>query len=148
MAQFMKELYQLLKITDALSTAYHPQTDGQTERVNQEVEVYLCAFINHHQDDWEDWLPAAVFSWNLKPGPTTQSPFEATKGYQPTMGPGPEPSRKGKEREAGRFVDEMKGVFMETKAALKEAASDMKRFYNCGRQLDDLKIGDKVWLDT
>ena len=88
-ATFTKELYRLLKITGAPSTAYHPQTDGQTERVNQEVEIYLCAFINHHQDDWVDWLPAAVFSWNSKPGPTTRSPFEATKGYQPTMGPEP-----------------------------------------------------------
>ena len=83
-AQFTKELYQLLKITGAPSTAYHPQSDGQTERVNQEVEVYLHASINHHQ---EDWLPAAVFLWNSKPGLTTQSPFEATKGYQPMMGP-------------------------------------------------------------
>ena len=40
-ATFTKELYQLLKITGALSTAYHLQTDGQMERVNQEVEVYL-----------------------------------------------------------------------------------------------------------
>ena len=98
-AQFTKELYWLLKITGAPSMAYHPQMDGQMERVNQEVEVYLHAFINHHQDDWEDWLPAVVFSWNLKPRPMTQSPFEAMKGYQPTMGP--EPSRKGKEREVG-----------------------------------------------
>ena len=109
---------------------YHPQTDGQTERVNQEVEVYLHAFINHHQDDWEDWLPAVVFLWNSKPGPMTQTPFEVTKGYQLTMGP--EPSRKGKEREAGRFIDEMKGVFMEMEAALKEVVTDMKRFYDRG----------------
>ena len=131
-AQFTKELYRLLKITRALSTAYHPQLDGQTEQVNQEVEVYLCAFINHHQDDWEDWLPAAVFSWNSKLGPTTRSLFEAMKGYQPMMGP--EPLRKEKEREAEKFVDVMKGVFMETEAALKEAASDMKRFYDRGRR--------------
>ena len=55
-ATFMKELYRLLKITKALSTVYHPQTDGQMEQVNQKVEVYLCTFINHHQDDWEDYL--------------------------------------------------------------------------------------------
>ena len=145
-AQFMKELYWLLKITGVLLTTYHPQMDGQMERVNQEVEVYLCAFINHHQDDWEDWLPAVVFSWNLKPGLMTQSLFEATKGYQPTMGP--EPSRKGKEREAVRFVEEIEGVFKEMEATLKEAASDMKRCYNCRQWLDDLKIGNEVWLDA
>ena len=130
-ATFTKELYQLLKITGAPSTAYHPQMDRQTERVNQEVEVYLHTFINHHQDNLEDWLPAAVFSWNSKPGPMTWSPFEAMKGYQPTMGP--EPLRKGKQREAGEFVEEMKGVFKEMEAALKQAAEDMKRFYDRGR---------------
>ena len=45
-------------------------------------------------------------------------------------------------------MDEMKRVFMETEAALKEAVSDMKRFYDHGRQPDDLKVGDRVWLDT
>ena len=145
-AAFTKELYKLLKIVGTPSTTYHLQTDGQTEQVNQEVEVYLCTFINHHQDDWEDWLPAVVFSWNLKPGPTNKSPFEATKGYQPTMGS--KPSRKGKEREVGRFVEEMEGVFKEMEAALKQAAEDMKRFYDRGRRPDDLEIGDRVWLDT
>ena len=61
---------------------------------------------------------------------------------------GPEPSRKGKEREAGKFVDEMKGVFKETEAALKQAAEDMKRFYDRGRRPNDLEVGDRVWLDT
>ena len=42
---FMKELYQLLGIEAASSTAYHPQTDGQTEWVNQELEQYLCIFV-------------------------------------------------------------------------------------------------------
>ena len=127
MAAFTKELYKLLRITRAPSTAYHPQMDGQMERVNQKIKVYLQAFINHHQDNWEDWLPAALFSWNLKPGLTGQSPFKATKGYQPTMGM--EPSRKGKER-VGDFMAEMAEVFKETEAALKQAAKDMKRFYD------------------
>jgi transposase InsO family protein len=44
-AAFMKELYHLLGIQAATSTAYHPKTDGQTERVNQELEQYLCIFV-------------------------------------------------------------------------------------------------------
>ena len=101
-----------------------PSPDGWTDGKSE--SVYLRAFINHHQDNWEDWLPAATFSWNSKPGPTGRSPFEATKGYQPTMGM--EPSQKGKEL-AGDFEAEMAGVFKETEAALKMAAEDMKRFY-------------------
>ena len=56
-SRFSKELASLLGIKLTPSTAYHPQTDGQTEHVNQEIETYLCVFINHRQDDWADWLP-------------------------------------------------------------------------------------------
>jgi len=44
-AVFMKELFWLLGIEAASSTAYHPQTNGQTEHVNQELEQYLCVFV-------------------------------------------------------------------------------------------------------
>ena len=57
----MKELNRLLGIKTAASIAYHPQTDGQTERANQEIEQYLRVFVNHRQDDWAEWLPLAEF---------------------------------------------------------------------------------------
>ena len=56
-AAFMKELYRLLGIEAATSTAYHLQTDGQTERVNQELEEYLRIFVGERQDDWYTLLP-------------------------------------------------------------------------------------------
>src|SRR5438270_12644599 len=49
---FMKELHRLLGIESATSTAYHPQMDRQTERVNQELEQYLRIFVRERQDDW------------------------------------------------------------------------------------------------
>ena len=49
---FIGELYKALGIKRAISTAYHPQTDGQTERINQEIEVFLRHYINYRQDDW------------------------------------------------------------------------------------------------
>ena len=63
-SKFMKELNSLLGIQTSSSTAYYPQTDGQTERINQEVEQYLRLFINHRQDDWVEWLSLAEFSYN------------------------------------------------------------------------------------
>ncbi len=63
-SKFMKELYRMLDITQNASTAFHPQTDGQTERVNQEVEKYLRIFVNHRQTDWSNWLPLAEFAHN------------------------------------------------------------------------------------
>jgi len=61
-SNFMCSLSQLLKIRIAASTTYHPQTDGQTERVNQEVEQFLQLFVNQRQDDWDKWLSIAKFT--------------------------------------------------------------------------------------
>ncbi len=63
-AAFMKELFRLLGIEVASSTAYHPQTNGQTKRVNQELEQYLWLFVNEQQNDWHSLLPLADFSYN------------------------------------------------------------------------------------
>ena len=76
MAEFMRELYWLLRITLAATTAYHPQGDGQTEQVNQELEQYLWLFINQRQDDWARLLPLAKFQYNNHIHSSTQhSPF-------------------------------------------------------------------------
>jgi len=63
-AAFMKNLYKLLGIKAMTSTAYHPQTDRQMERVNQELEQYLWIFIRERQDDWYALLPLVEFSYN------------------------------------------------------------------------------------
>ena len=62
--EFMKELYRLLGVKLAATTAYHPQGDGQMERVNQELEQFLGLFINQRQDDWDELLPIAEFQYN------------------------------------------------------------------------------------
>ena len=60
-AEFMQELYHLLRVKSAATTAYHPQGDGQMERVNQELEQYLQLFVNKRQVDWDELLPLAKF---------------------------------------------------------------------------------------
>ena len=64
MSNFMQGLSEILRIKIVASTAYHPQTDGQTEHVNQEVEQFLCLFINQRQDNWYNWLSIAEFAYN------------------------------------------------------------------------------------
>ena len=87
MSRFSKELASLLGIKLTPSTTYHPQTDGQTEHVNQEIETYLRVFINHHQDDWADWLPLAEFSYNNRiHAATHRTPFKLDTGQHPRMG--------------------------------------------------------------
>src|SRR6266852_3643987 len=63
-ARLMKTLYQKLGITHALTTAYHPQSNGQTEHTNQEVEQHLRLFTNLRHNDWVTHLPTAEFVLN------------------------------------------------------------------------------------
>jgi len=70
-----KETTGKLGIERRLSMAFHPQTDGQTERINAILEQYLRAYINYQQDDWCGYLPLAEFAYN--------------KGYQETIKSGP-----------------------------------------------------------
>src|SRR5690606_8150880 len=63
-SNFWKELMELLEIKRNMSTAFHPQTDGQTERVNQTLEAYLRAFANYEQSNWSDLLHVAEFAYN------------------------------------------------------------------------------------
>ena len=86
-AEFMKELYRLLGVKLATTTAYHPQGDGQTERVNQELEQFLHLFINQRQDDWDELLPITEFQYNNHIHSTTQNiPFLLDTGCIPCMG--------------------------------------------------------------
>ena len=80
-SQFTRELNSMLGIETKLSTAFHPQTDGQTERVNQELEKYLRMYVAQTQEKWSDWLAMAQFTHNnLKTGAHGKSPFEVKIG--------------------------------------------------------------------
>ena len=71
-----------MKIKRKLSTAYHPETDGATERMNQVVEQFLRAFCNMAQDDWGPLCCAAQLAINNRPATATgMSPFFLTQGY-------------------------------------------------------------------
>jgi len=105
----IKELNNLLGIQTKLLTAYHPQTDGQMERINQELEQYLRVFINHRQEQWPNWLGMAEFVYNNKIHAATKiSPFKANYGQDPRMGF--KGRRKGKYEAAGKLVERMKEI--------------------------------------
>jgi len=128
-AGMMKELNNLLGIQTKLLMAYHPQTDGQMERINQELEQYLRVFIDHRQEQWLDWLGTAEFTYNNKIHTATKiSPFKANYGQNPRMVF--EEKRKGKYEVAEKFVKRMKKIQEEAKAALGKAQEEMKKFTN------------------
>jgi len=77
-AEMMKKLNRMLGIKTKLSTSFYPQTDGQTRRMNQELEQYLRFFVDYKQKNWLEWLVSAEFAINNKAYLTTKvSPFIA-----------------------------------------------------------------------
>ncbi|KAG5730274.1 hypothetical protein E4T56_gene10574 [Termitomyces sp. T112] len=131
------------------TTAYHPQSDGQTERVNQELEQYLHLFCNERQDNWDELLPDAEFQYNNHVHSSTQmTPFFLDTGQHPCMGFEPQawPSENDSVNE---FVDRMKKAQEEAKAALVKAKEDMAQYYNQRRTPAPIyKPGDRVYLDS
>ena len=82
--EFTRELYWLLGIKLVTTMVYHPQSDGQTERVNQELEQYMHLFVNQRQDDWDDLLPLAKFQYNNHiHSVTKETPFMLDTGQHP-----------------------------------------------------------------
>src|SRR5258705_3733464 len=99
MSNFSCELAALLGVKLTPSTSYHPQTDGQMECMNQEIEAYLRVFMSHRQDDWADWLPLVEFAYNNKVHVATcQTLFELDVGQHPHLGV--EPMRTSTDRKS------------------------------------------------
>lgn len=87
-SKFWSSLCQTLKVQHKKSSAYHPQTNGQTERVNACIEQYLRCYSTHLQENWAEMLPLAEFSYNNSLSSSTGvSPFYANYGYHPTYLP-------------------------------------------------------------
>jgi len=83
-SNFSREMCSLLGIKQNISTAYHPQTDGQSERTNQSLEQYLRLYCGTHQKDWAAWLPLAQYTRNSWPNASTKKiPYELILGYNP-----------------------------------------------------------------
>ena len=75
--KYIEDFTKVLRTTRQLSMAYHPQTDGQTEWINQEMGTFLWHYINYQQDNWMEWLAAAEFQYNDKRHAATEkTPFE------------------------------------------------------------------------
>lgn len=144
---FLKRLYELLDIKPSFSSAYHPETDGQTERVNQILENYLRNFVSHRQDDWVELLSQAEFSYNNHVSSTTgQSPFYLWYGEDPHFYPGA--AREEKIPAAEDLAKRIKYVSDEAKAMINIAQERYKEQADKSRGIDpDFSVGDMVWLN-
>lgn len=133
-----------------MSTTFHPQTDGQTERWNTEIEqyLYLRAFIDYRQTDWVKHLPITEFALNnWAHSATGHSPFYLLYGYHPLLHCDTNPFTTVPV--ANDRLEELQKVQADTQAALSATAEKMKFFYNKHiHNTLEFSVGQKVWLDT
>ena len=146
-SKFWKTVTSKLNIKRTLSTAYHPETDGQTERVNQTLEQYLRIYCAYQQNDWHEWLPLAEFSYNNSDHSSTGlSPFMANYGYHPSISvvEGIAPSIPGR-----HYMTDLDKIHNQLRVTLKASQDRYKHFADKSRsQAPDFAIGDLVLLNS
>lgn len=150
---FWKKAFGLLNITRRLSTAFHPQTDGSTERMNQELQHFIRIFCSYQQQDWKELLNHAELAINNRPSSSTKvSPFFLTHGYHlepieikeniTQSDDSDNPIARGE-----RLVTKLKETRDFAQAAIAAAQLQQERFANENRSpAHRFRPGDKVWL--
>ncbi len=108
-SKFWSSLYYFLEIKKKLSTAFHPQIDGQIERQNNMMEAYLKAFVNWEQDDWARLLLMAEFTYNnAKNTSTGHTPFKLNCGYNPRVSFKEDVDPHSRSRSANKLAEKLR----------------------------------------
>jgi transposase InsO family protein len=146
-ACMMSELYRQLGIKHAMSSAFHPQSNGQTEQTNQEIVKYLRMFCSKDQQGWAKLLPIAEFAYNLHVHLVTKSsPFEMLYGYQPTWNT--PPSASAQMPSVSACLLELHKARDKAKAALRMSKEAMIRDSEADRSQPVFSPSNMVWLDS
>jgi hypothetical protein len=156
--QFVSSFWEVvcgkLSIRRRLSTAFHPQTDGATERANQEVERILRVFTSYAQDDWMTLLPVVAMAINNRDATSIgMSPFFFTHGYHVDPisieeGNGSIPAGTGPQRAGEAFVKRLREATDWAQAAIATAQDKQQEYANRSRQAaPTYREGDQVWLN-
>jgi transposase InsO family protein len=151
LSRFWKRFCELARISQRLSTAYHPQTDGGPERMNQEIQAYLRAYVSYLQKDWGDFLPAAQLALNNRESAAMKiSPFFVEHGYhvEPLSVDDPvEPARDPAEGKADALLSRLQEVTEYMQAMIAASQQRQEETTNSKRQpAERFEVGDKVWL--
>jgi transposase InsO family protein len=148
-SKFWQALSAMLGTNHRLSTAFRPQTDGQTERMNQVLEQYLRCYINYEQNNWVEKLPIAQFAYNTAHNESTKlTPAYANFGFTPDAY---HDKRDPKTINPAAILkaDDLKNLHEEMKKELEHVRQRMKRYYNVKKvEGPTFKEGDMVYLST
>ena len=140
-SQFFKELCDQLDIKQNISSAYHPQTDGQSERTNQTLETILRIYCNHQQDNWADWLKIAQYVINCCPSSTTKKPpYELWMGFIPRTH---QPTRIGNVP----ALEERKSRLLQACNDAQEAISKAQSLWQKSPHFLRYHVDQQVWLE-
>ena len=148
MSEFWKALCCHTKIRPQYSTAYHPQTDGQTERQNSTLEQYLQIYTNYKQDDWVKWLHLAEFAYNnLVHASPNITLFKVLHKYEALLVFDPKLANGLKENpDARSWIKAMTKMRQNLTKSLEQAGKAQEKYYNAKRKLKPYRVRDKVFL--
>jgi len=140
-SNFTKELCRILGIKQNISTAYHPQTDGQSERTNQLLEQYLHIVCGKDQHAWAEWLPLAQYIHNSWQSSTTKkTPYELILGYTPSVH---QPSRATALPGITERLEKIKEHRLAAQHAIEQAQQSLIK----ETKYKPFNNRDKVWLE-
>ncbi|KAF8700270.1 reverse transcriptase, partial [Rhizoctonia solani] len=142
--KFLKVLYQRLGIDPHFSSAYHPQSNGQTEWVNPTIKHFLWAYSGINQKDWVKWLPMVEFAYNnTVHSATGKSPFKALYRWEQALTPSNVPMDVP---EADDLAAQMEAQWQEIEAALRQSKTQMTT-RESGEPIE-FEVGEEAWLDA
>lgn len=145
-SKFWEELFSLIDVKLHLSSSYHPESDDQTERLNQSMETYLRCFVNACPSKWSSWLPLAEFWYNSTTHSAIgRSPFEASYGYSPRHF-GIQAMDVVSHAELGDWLQDRQVVSELIQQHLHRAKEHMKRQADKNRSERHFEVGDLVFL--
>ena len=153
-SHFWKAFFDAMGTSLAMSTSYHPQTDGQTERVNRVLEEALRGYVGALQTDWDFQLPSLQFAYNTaKHSSTGETPFFLNYGRHPIVPAGlvGTPPTAGDHHQvpaSEEFIKELQVALSTAASSLERSVARQKRLADTRRQDQEYAVGDMVLLST
>ena len=147
--KFWTALTKLLGTKQNMSTAFHPQSDGQTERANRTLEEMLRSYISYHQRDWDKFLPMMEFAYNNSVNPSTGvSPFFLNQGFHPLVPTSLVTPFTTSAPAVADFIQQQSSALALAQDTIAQAQLQQKHYADQSCRPAPFAVGDKVLLST